>query len=94
MALVLSQKANAQDEKHQLVVAFGHQHPWDSVIGCQQLRMQILSAPTRAEVDKAHRKGKCDIGVPSIRNLFEINKRRACLWLFLGLSSYPFIYCQ
>lgn len=52
--------------------------------------MQILSAPTRAEVDKAHRKGKwLDIGVPSIRNLFEINKRRACLWLFLGLSSIP-----
>lgn len=52
--------------------------------------MQILSAPTRGEVDKAHQKKKwLDIGVPSIRNLFEIKKRRAYLWLFLGLSSIP-----
>jgi hypothetical protein len=52
--------------------------------------MQCLSAPTRGEVDKAHSVRKwLDIGVPSVRNLRHINRRRAVLWFFLGVSSVP-----
>lgn len=52
--------------------------------------MQALSAPTRAEVDKAHGKKEwIDIGVPSIRNLAKISKRRVYTWLLLGFSSLP-----
>ncbi|KAF2430337.1 hypothetical protein EJ08DRAFT_660813 [Tothia fuscella] len=52
--------------------------------------MQVLSAATRQDVDKAHAKGVwLDIGVPSFRNLRRIHKRRALLWWLLGLSSLP-----
>jgi hypothetical protein len=52
--------------------------------------MQCLSAPTRAEVDAAHaRKKWLDIGVPSIRNLRNIGRKRVFLWWCLGLSSVP-----
>ncbi|KIW35231.1 uncharacterized protein PV07_01937 [Cladophialophora immunda] len=50
--------------------------------------MQCLSAPTRSDVDSAHRAGRwLDIGVLSIRNLRWISRRRLFLWLLLGLSS-------
>lgn len=52
--------------------------------------MQVLSAPTREEVDLAHVKYKwLDIGILSVRNLFFIDKRRTGLWLLLGLLSMP-----
>ena len=52
--------------------------------------MQCLSAPTREEVDKAHRKGKfLDIGVPSVRNLFHISRLRRLLWWLLAISGIP-----
>ncbi|KAH7129593.1 hypothetical protein B0J13DRAFT_139639 [Dactylonectria estremocensis] len=52
--------------------------------------MQCLSAPTRADVDKAHSRGKwLDIGIPSIRNLADIPRKRAILWGLLVLSSVP-----
>ena len=52
--------------------------------------MQCLSAPTRKEIDEAHkRRIWLDIGVPSIRNLRRISGRRAFLWWILGLSSLP-----
>ncbi|ORY11736.1 hypothetical protein BCR34DRAFT_483765 [Clohesyomyces aquaticus] len=52
--------------------------------------MQCLSAPTRREIDLAHRNAKwLDIGVPSVRNLRFISRKRACLWFALGLSSLP-----
>ena len=57
---------------------------------CNILGMQRLSAPTRTEVDRAHRKGKwVDIGVPSFRNLFFIHRWRAVGWLLLAGSSIP-----
>ncbi|PVH96548.1 hypothetical protein DM02DRAFT_535057 [Periconia macrospinosa] len=53
--------------------------------------MQILSAPTRKEVDEAHAKGQwLDIGVLSIRNLRRINRRRVMLYnsaVFLSISA-------
>lgn len=52
--------------------------------------MQCLSAPTRADVDKAHANGKwLDIGVPSVRNLRAIGFKKSITWWALGLSSVP-----
>lgn len=52
--------------------------------------MQILSAPTRKEVDAAHaRRTWLAIGVPSLRNLFYIDRKRSFLWILLGVSSMP-----
>lgn len=52
--------------------------------------MQCLSAPTRREVDEAHARGSwMDIGIPSVRNLGKIARKRTALWWLLGLSSLP-----
>lgn len=52
--------------------------------------MQCLSAPTRIEIDKAHASQRwLDIGIPSVRNLRYISRRRLALWLLLGASSVP-----
>ena len=52
--------------------------------------LQCLSAPTRKETNKAHASGTwLDIGVPSIRNLKAIGKRKLFVWWCLGLSSLP-----
>jgi hypothetical protein len=54
--------------------------------------MQCLSAPTRSEIDSAHNRKPgvyLDIGVPGIRNLGYISRRRVILWVALGLSSLP-----
>jgi hypothetical protein len=66
-----------------------------ALLGASNLCMQLLAAPTRKEVNKAHGKGKwLDIGVPSIRNLSSIHRSRLIMWLVLGCSSIPvhFIY--
>ncbi|KAE8423068.1 hypothetical protein BDV36DRAFT_290877 [Aspergillus pseudocaelatus] len=52
--------------------------------------MQVLGAPTRKEVDTAHRKGQwLDVGVLSVRNLSQIAKKRFWLWMCLAFSSLP-----
>jgi len=52
--------------------------------------MQLLSAPTRSDIDKAHSQGQwLDIGILSFRNLRYIPKRRVILWLLLAVSSWP-----
>ena len=52
--------------------------------------MQRLSAPTRGEVDYAHKRHHwVDIGVPSVRNLGLINPWRMWGWLLLAASSLP-----
>ena len=52
--------------------------------------MQCLSAPTRADIDRAHAKEKTlDIGIPSTHNLRYIGWKRAMIWAALGLSSLP-----
>jgi hypothetical protein len=49
--------------------------------------MQYLSTPTRKET---HASSKwLNIGVPSIRNLKAIGKRKPFFWWCLGLSSIP-----
>lgn len=60
------------------------------LLGASNYCMQCLSAPTRAEVDKAHKQGRhLDIGVPSLRNLMIVKWKRVGCWLLLGLSSLP-----
>jgi hypothetical protein len=52
--------------------------------------MQCLSAPTRSEVDSAHAKGTwLDIGIPSIRNVKHLSRKRTILWVLLALTSLP-----
>lgn len=52
--------------------------------------MQCLVAPTRQEVDRAHAAGSwLDIGVPSVRNLWFIDRRRTAAWSMLAISSIP-----
>ena len=52
--------------------------------------MQVLSAPTRSEIDASHAAKKwLDIGVLSVRNLKSISRKRAVLWATLGASSLP-----
>lgn len=51
---------------------------------------QLLLAPNRQEVEKAHQKGKwMHIGVSSFRNVFYIRWQRAGFWLVLSASSMP-----
>lgn len=60
------------------------------LLSASNYSMQCLSAPTRAEIDKAHRRKRwLDIGVPSVRNLGRVSRRKLVLWLLLGLSSVP-----
>lgn len=50
--------------------------------------MQILSAPTRSEINRAHLRGSwLDIGVFSFRNLTHIRKWRTVVWYLLAMSS-------
>ncbi|KAK7908398.1 hypothetical protein PG985_015701 [Apiospora marii] len=42
--------------------------------------MQVLNAPSRREVDRAHRRGTfLGIGVPSVRNAFHVGRFKTCL---------------
>jgi hypothetical protein len=52
--------------------------------------MQVLVAPTREDIDRAHAKRKLmDVGVHTLRNLTSIKKRRLFVWMIIGLSSVP-----
>ncbi|KAI1745063.1 hypothetical protein F4680DRAFT_404141 [Xylaria scruposa] len=52
--------------------------------------MQVLNAPSRDEVDAAHRKGIwLEIGVFSLRNAFMVSKFKTWCWLGLFATSIP-----
>ncbi|KAJ5887394.1 hypothetical protein N7495_007435 [Penicillium taxi] len=60
------------------------------LVGASNYNMQCLSAPTRKDVDVAHRRRRwLDIGIHSIRNLSHITRPKAIFWLMLALSSLP-----
>uniref|UniRef100_A0A8H7N3W2 DUF6536 domain-containing protein n=1 Tax=Bionectria ochroleuca TaxID=29856 RepID=A0A8H7N3W2_BIOOC len=60
------------------------------LLGASNYCMQTISAPSRDDVDRAHAKGSwVDIGIPSLRNLRFIRKRRAFVWFCLGVTSIP-----
>ena len=51
---------------------------------------QLVVAPTRDEIRKAHAKGEwLDIGVPSVKNLFAVGRWRVVCWGLLYVSSVP-----
>lgn len=51
------------------------------MLGASSYGMQLQAAPTRANVDEAHKAGKwLDIGAPSIRNLRYIGNWRRFAW--------------
>ena len=52
--------------------------------------MQCLSAPTRREINNAHKRGiTLDIGIPSLRNLAALDPWKDFMWILLGMSSLP-----
>ena len=63
---------------------------FSTLLGASNYCMQILTAPTRSEIDRLHAKGRwLDIGVPSVRNLRWISWKRVFIWTCLALSSLP-----
>jgi len=60
------------------------------LLGASNYCMQCICAPTRTEIDAAHRQGNwLDIGVQSLRNLSSVSSRKRWLWIILALSSVP-----
>jgi hypothetical protein len=60
------------------------------MLSASNLCMQLIAAPSRDDIDKAHKKGIwLDIGVPSLRNLLHIPLKRGLLWGILVFSSLP-----
>lgn len=52
--------------------------------------MQVQSAPSRADIDKAHEKGTwLDIGLHSPRNFIYIRGWKRVSWAILGITSLP-----
>lgn len=60
------------------------------VLASSNFFMQVLVAPTRSDVDRAHAKGvSLEIGVQSWRNLFYIPLRNRIFWVLLAVSTIP-----
>lgn len=60
------------------------------VLASTNFFMQVLNAPSREELDNAHKNGSwLDIGVPSPRNAFRVSRFKTIMWLLFFLSSIP-----
>jgi hypothetical protein len=60
------------------------------LLGASNYCMQTFSAPTRRDIDMVHASGKwLQIGVPSLRNLRLIGRKRIFVWLCLAATSVP-----
>ncbi|KAL2839743.1 hypothetical protein BJY01DRAFT_250343 [Aspergillus pseudoustus] len=60
------------------------------ILGASNYGMQCLCAPTRKDVDRVHQRGGwLNIGVPSLKNIRHVSKRRSALWFCLLVSSVP-----
>jgi hypothetical protein len=60
------------------------------LLGASNMGLQLVAAPTRAEIAAAHSKGAwLDIGVPSYRNLRSVSKGSVIIWCCLAISSIP-----
>lgn len=61
-----------------------------ALLAASNYSMQCLSAPSRADIDRAHSKRTwLDIGVFSARNLWAMDVKRKILWIILFISSVP-----
>lgn len=60
------------------------------VLAASNYCMQLLSAPTRKDVDRAHsRHTWLEIGIPGLRNISATSTRQLILWLLLMITSAP-----
>jgi hypothetical protein len=60
------------------------------LLGASSYTMQVLSSPTRKDIDRAHARGRwLDIGLLSTRNLWNIPTKRSVVWCLLAASSIP-----
>ncbi|CAH0026570.1 unnamed protein product [Clonostachys rhizophaga] len=60
------------------------------LLGASNYCMQTVGAPTRHDIDMAHASGRwLQIGVPSLRNLRLIGRKRIFIWLCLAATSIP-----
>jgi hypothetical protein len=60
------------------------------LLSSSKYAMQILSAPTRDEIDQPHVDGGwLEIGTMSLHNLWHIRRTRTVLWLLFTVSSLP-----
>lgn len=60
------------------------------VLASSNFFMQVLSSPSRSEVDAAHKKRVAlEIGVPSFKNLFSVSKFKMIAWFLFFGSSIP-----
>ena len=57
-------------------------------LGAGNYCMQILAAPSRQEINRAHAKGvSLDIGTPNIKNLRHISRSRVLVWFLICISA-------
>lgn len=60
------------------------------VLASSNFFMQVMVAPTREDIDKAHARSRwVEIGVQSWRNLLYVPKRNALYWALFAISSVP-----
>ncbi|KAJ4015485.1 hypothetical protein NW752_006946 [Fusarium irregulare] len=60
------------------------------VLASSNFFMQVLSSPTRSEIDKAHGANRAlKIGVQSLRNVFWTSKIKFVYWILFFVSSFP-----
>ncbi|CEF87671.1 hypothetical protein FGSG_11451 [Fusarium graminearum PH-1] len=60
------------------------------ILASSNFFMQILSSPTRSEIDKAHKANRAlKIGVQSLRNVFWTSKIKFVCWILFFISSFP-----
>lgn len=61
-----------------------------AILGTNNYGMQILCAPTRADVDQAHaRQSWLDIGVRSMKNIARLPPLKLAIWLLFLLITLP-----
>lgn len=60
------------------------------IIASSNFFMQVLNAPTREDVDRAHAKNRwLEIGVPSIRNILHLSRFKTIAWVLFNVTSIP-----
>lgn len=60
------------------------------LLGASNLTLQLVAAPTRREINNAHRnRAWLDISVPSLRNLGWISRTSLAIWYNLATSPIP-----
>ena len=79
--------------KRNMIIRWSHMtiNTLSTLLTASSACVQVLSAPTREEVDHCHSRGVwLDLVVASFKNLRWISRKRLFPWLLLGISSIPF----